>query len=666
MTLNLPAGTPNPFRQTIVKDAWETMVDVPEIHGQAFEACCRAFESVRRMKHCESVLLHGGAGSGKTHLLGRLQRHWTASPSNAIGGPEEGMGRCVFLYCRLQTNPHRLWQHLRKTFVEDLLHRFADGTTQLQRLVACRFAQGDTRKQRPAMKWLAWIRNPANRDHSGWKRILLPWLERETQPSFSLQRVLYFLITGRHVLEAGAWLKGEDQLPEEAYTLLGIRETDQGQSEDGAREVVLGLCRLASPLMPVAFCFDQIEALQTSKDDQESLFLFGQMGASLYNSSNNALLISCIQSSVLDPFREAIREADYDRIARNVETLDPLDRRLAFKLISSRLDSSTELAQLRRDRRQQILWPFEPLDLEPGFSSIGTQTARKILAFAGMLFEKLHTGQAATLQEDPSGFLGKEFNRRRTTSLDQEAVESDISLAHGLPLLARTLGGQWRVERQPDRDVDFLLSCEGRRVGVSLCNQQSMRSLGSRLRRLTEWQSRNKSVKLVLIRDERLPIKKTAVVTRKHLQSLKEKGAALCRTDPETLAALQALRSLLSDAMAGDLHHGGDAIAPATVQEWLSMNLDDSLVAFFGRVVGVSENQPDVESEETGGILEVLRKHKVISLDRLAAESGQPASVIENLAKRHPGRIGWLQGPPPVLFDYRPPEILSSGERDEG
>jgi hypothetical protein len=510
----------------------------------------------------------------------------------------EGMGRCVFLYCRLQTNPHRLWQHLRKTFVEDLVHRFPDGTTQLQRLVACRFAQGDTRKQRPARKWLTWIRNPANRDHSGWKRILLPWLEQETRLGFSLQKVLYHLITGRNVLEAGAWLKGEDQLPEEAYTLLGIRESEQGQSEDGAREVVLGLCRLASPLMPVAFCFDQIEALQTSKDDQESLFLFGQMGASLYNSSNNALLISCIQSSVLDPFKEAIREADYDRIARNVETLDPLDKPLAFKLIGSRLDSNTELARLRHERSQQFLWPFEPLDLDPVFSSFGTQTARKILAFAGMLYERLHTGDRTPPQEDPSGFLNKEFNRRRTASLDQEAMESDISLAHGLPLLARTLGGQWHLARQPERDVDFLLSCEGKRIGVSLCNQQSMRSLGARLRRLTEWQARNRGVKLVLIRDERLPINKTAVVTRKNLQSLKDKGAAFCRPDPETLAALQALRSLLSDAMSGDLHHRGDAIAPATVQEWLSLNLDSSLIAFFGRVVGVSESPPEAESEE--------------------------------------------------------------------
>ena len=661
MNVNPLAGIPNPFRQTIVKDAWETLQDVPEIHAQAFETCCRAFENVRTSRHCDSVLLHGGAGSGKTHLLSRLQRHWTSSRGQ--DGSEE-MGRCVFLYCRLQTSPHRLWQHVRKTFVEDLLHRFSDGTTQLQRLVACRFAEGDRNKRRPATAWLKWMRNPANRDHSGWKRILLPWLEKEARIGFSLQKVLYHLITGRHVLEAGAWLKGEDSLPEEALAPLGISGTEEGQTEDGARNVVLSLCRLASPLMPVAFCFDQIEALQASMNDDESLFLFGQMGASLFNSSNNALLISCIQSSVVEHFKRAIREADYDRIAQRVETLNPLNKTLAHKLIRSRMDSNEELARLRIRHSQQPQWPIEPLDLDPVFPSSGAATARKIISFAGALFDKVQMGGAPPLQ-DPSDFLRNEFSRRRDTALGQEEAESDMSLAHGLPLLAETLGERWRQDRQPEKDIDLLLSHGDRRIAVSLCNQQNMRSLAARLKRLKDWHSRNKGIKMVLIRDQRLPISRTAVVTRSLLQSLKERGVSLCQPDVETLAALQALRSLISDARSGDLHHGGDPMAPKTVQEWLSRNLDSSLTAFFGDIVGISETPSEADPDLMSAILDVLKQHRVVTLEKLAEEIRQPVPLIEDMVKRHPGRIGWLQGPPAVLFDYRPHEILSSKERDE-
>jgi len=663
MNVNSLAGIPNPFGQTIVKDAWESLQDVPEIHAQAFETCCRAFENVRISRHCDSVLLHGEAGSGKTHLLSRLQRHWTSSPS--VG--EDGSGniaRCVFLYCRLQTSPHRLWQHLRKTFVEDLLHRFPDGTTQLQRLVACRFAEGDRNKRRPPAMWLKWITNPANRNHSGWKRILLPWLEREAHIGFSLQRVLCHIITGRHILEAGAWLKGEDALPEEALASMGISANEEGQTEDGSREMVLSLCRLASSLMPVAFCFDQIEALQTSKDDEESLFLFGQMGASLFNSSNNALLISCIQSSVMDLFERAIRQADFDRIAQRKERLDPLDKRFAHLLIRSRLESSKELVPLRSQHAQQILWPIDPPDVDPVFSPIGTQTPRKIISFASSLFEKLQTGQAAP-PRDPMEFLRKEFERRREMALAQDEADSDMSLSHGLPLLAETLGGQWRKETQPDKDIDLLLSHGDKRVAVSLCNQQNMRSLAARLKRLRDWHSRNKETKMVLIREGRLPISKTAVVTRNHLESLKAIGVSLCRPDADTLAALQALRSLISDARSGDLHDSGEAIGPKTVEEWLLQNLDSRLTTFFGEIVGVSETPEDTDSELMSSLLDVLKKHKIIALENLAEETGQAVLLIEDTVKRHPGRIGWLQGPPAVLFDYRPVEILSSREEDE-
>lgn len=661
------ANIPNPFRQSIVKDAWELPpVDVPEIHAQAYRTCCRAFENVRTSHQCDSVLLHGGAGSGKTHILGRLQRHLTSSLPQGTDS-QKNVGLCVFLYCRLQTNPHRLWQHLRKTFVEDLLHRFPDGSTQLQRLVACRFAEGDRKRRQPSWKWLRWIMNPANRDHAAWGGMLLPWLTREARIGYSIQRVLYHLITQRHVLEAGAWLKGEDSLPEEAFPLLGIAPAENVQTEDGARDVVLSLCRLASPLMPVAFCFDQIEALQTARDDTESLFLFGQMGASLFNSANNALLITCIQSGVITQVQDAIREADYDRISRNIESLDPLDRGLAYKLVQSRLDSQKELEELRGSHPRQPLWPLTKSDLDPLFPALsGTQSPRKIIGFAGSLLERLRTGGMGLPIEDPSEFLRNQFERRRDASLGQDTVESDNGLAHGLPLLSEVLGGQWKTERHSGGDTDFLLSHDRKKIAVSLCNQQNMRSLGARLKRLKEWQSKNRETKLVLIRDQRLPISKTAVATRSHLNSLTEKGAILNRPDEETLAALQALRSLLSDARSGDLHHEGNTMEPRTVQEWLAQNLDGSLMAFFGEIVGVSESGAEPESELMSAILEALRKKRIITLEEIAKEVGHPAPIVEDTAKGHPGRIGWLQGPPAVLFDYKPPEILPSKERDEG
>jgi len=191
-----------------------------------------------------------------------------------------------------------------------------------------------------------------------------------------------------------------------------------------------------------------------------------------------------------------------------------------------------------------------------------------------------------------------------------------------------------------------------------------MKSLAARLKRLMDWHTRNKGAEIVLIRDGRLPISKTAEVTRNRLESLGAKGGSLCRPDADTLAALQALRSLISDAKSGDLHDGGEAIGPKKVEEWLFQNLDSRLTAFFGQIVRASETPEEVDSEIMNSILDVLKKHKVITLEKLAEEIRQPPPLIEQVVKRHPGRIGWLQGPPSVLFDYRPVELLSS--REEG
>jgi hypothetical protein len=133
----------------------------------------------------------------------------------------------------------------------------------------------------------------------------------------------------------------------------------------------------------------------------------------------------------------------------------------------------------------------------------------------------------------------------------------------------------------------------------------------------------------------------------------------------ETLAALQALRSLISDARSGDLHDRGDPIGPKTVEEWLLQTLDGRLAALFGQIVGVSETPEEADSELISALLDILKQHKVISLEKLAEEIGQPLPLIEEIVKRHPGRIGWIQGPPSVVFDYRPAEILSSGEENE-
>jgi hypothetical protein len=89
-------------------------------------------------------------------------------------------------------------------------------------------------------------------------------------------------------------------------------------------------------------------------------------------------------------------------------------------------------------------------------------------------------------------------------------------------------------------------------------------------------------------------------------------------------------------------------------------------MSFFGNIVEVSEKESDADLELMGPILEVLKRHRIIALEAVAKEVQQPLPLVEEAVRRHPGLIGWLEGPPVVLFDYKPAEILSGKERDEG
>ena len=120
----------NPSATNVVQDAWQAPPDVTAIHREVFQACLAGIDSASRGTP-DSLLIYGSAGSGKTHLLTRLQRHLAET---AAAAPDRVL-RCVFVFVRLQTSPLLLWQHVRKRFASDLMRR-DQGVTQLQRLVA--------------------------------------------------------------------------------------------------------------------------------------------------------------------------------------------------------------------------------------------------------------------------------------------------------------------------------------------------------------------------------------------------------------------------------------------------------------------------------------------------------------------------------------------------
>jgi hypothetical protein len=638
-------GIDNPFRDTIVKDPWQpTATDVVAIHAQAFKACCERLVWVQSGRGTTSALLHGEAGSGKTHLLRRFRAH-VLEPAAPAGG--RLAPQAVFTSAGMQTTPRLIWRHVLRSFADDLL-RPTGGGTQLEdlllsRLARVRGADGDLRL------WWQWLKDE-HPSPDAFERLLddmFDALDAEAKLGRNLCRVLQLLLTGRHRRDARAWLSAEP-LPETALTALGlatVAEEDEEQ-EDRARRTLIALCALAGPKVPVVFCFDQLEALQRQPQDTEGLFAFGQLAAALHHGTQNALLISCIQTAVMNRFKDAVQPANWPRLAGVERSLDLLTRKQAKDLLVARLAGQPELARLRASHPTEPLWPLPQADLD---ARLGTQNlpARKVLFLAAELYD----GRSVELPLPE--FLDQTWEarlERARSSVTPDQMDGIIS--HGLPLLAGIAAKEWQpFEDHALPDVDLAFRGADGNVGLSLCNHRHLNGMVSRLKRLQNQLARTKLHKLVLLRDPRLPISAKATATHKLLDKLTAAEGRLVRPSVEALSALEALRTLLSDAQAGDLAHGGDSVSPATVRDWLAAHLPVSLREFLEEVVSYpSIVGPEHDERLFDQLSELLGEQYVLPLEEAAARLELSAGEVEDCARRHGQQFGLLSGPPAVLY----------------
>lgn len=653
------AMTANPFRSSVVSDPWELPeTDIVSIHQEAFARCCEAVATIRAQRRTTAVLVHGEAGSGKTHLLARL-RAQIASEAEADG--PGGLQEAIFISVRLQTGARLIWRHLRDCLVSDLSRRSGDGSTQLDRLLLHLLSEhglvgGDARQ------WLLQRRQMAlhNSGPCGELRELFDQLGGGIRLGNNLRKVLEHSLLKRHRGLATAWLHGES-LPEEDLQKLGITAgTDNDEElEEQARQLVLALSSLATAELPIVFCFDQVEALQLNPQDLSGLIAFGQVVSALQAGPKHALLISCIQSAFLTTLHQAVRGADLDRIREFAEvTLNPLTWDEAQQLIKARLNSLPEVKQLSA-RQADPLWPLHAKEIKTVFTATGC-TARRLLARCADLFEVQRRGTNAVVPVVPpasESFLDQALEERRQKALEQsEPAQTEQILAHGLPSLMQLTGKKWQPQTQNvPTGVDLLFESPAGRVAVGLVNSKHGPSLVKKLDRLDKLAKDEPATQVVLMRDSRLPIGPGAVKTRERREELLKKGARWVEPSIEALAALDALRRLLSDAKSGELDNRGETVGLQTVQEWLAANLSAELKDLIEEILpAIPGDKPIIVDDWSlyEDIAEFLQRHHLVSVADVAARLERQEKEIEECAQQHAHQLGVLGNPPQVLFRF--------------
>ncbi len=568
----------NPFRDHIVATAWNgTFPDVPQIHAAAFDECLRGLEHVRQTQHSTGLLVHGAPGSGKTHLLRRLRQFVTTTQPISTERSDS-----LFVWVRLQTSPRAIWRHVRRKLVEDWFRPVPEGKAQFERVLYRRLAE-----VRPAEADLEiWAEYMRQEDPSGLEAALdeiadAVDLDRNTLVAFK------HLAFERNRRDLRAWLVG-DSLPEAAIDRLDLaaEEGSEDDREQQARQVVLMLCRLAGPNLPIALCFDQVEALQISAGDREGLYAFGQLVSTLHDETRNVLIISCVQTAYSHELKTQSRGADYDRIQScGAFALEPLTREHSETLIRARLGSGGDRAVWP----QPPPWPLSAAELQT-LAQPGDLTPRKLLthcagrfdAWSEKLTNKTTTPEAPTSPLDATAtFLASDWETRleKVAAANVPAHTDDI-VRVGLPLLLRIVAPELKAERDDLLpDVNLIFSGPRGKSGLSLCTQSNMTSLAGVLKRLRQQLGTRRLARLVILRDLRISLTPTAKKAREYLAELEAAGAVIVQPPTEAFVALEVLRGMLADAKSGDLANGDEAIRQPSVEAWLREHLPSSLLA---------------------------------------------------------------------------------------
>lgn len=611
---------PNPFRSDVVTSPEQSLpVDVPEIHRQPFDVCRNAYETVLREHSSSSVLLHGEAGCGKTHLLSRLRR-WLSAEIE----PVPSLVPALLVSIRMETAPSQIWRHIRRRVADELTRKAPGGVSPLDAILH-RFSASHAENLRDALD-----------------------ASEIVDLGLDLSKVLVHFEAGRQRRLCRAWMMGEG-LSDRDLELLDlpparVEEIEEDFAEANARRFVLAMNRL-SALRPVVFFFDQVEALGISQQGSASYAPFSRAGAALVDGGDNILVISTILATFLRDLEDGSMRSDYQRISKETTYLEPLDLAQGHALIDSRLALVSEL------KGQE---PIAEAGLRAFYEQQhGRCNARRLIHEARRLFAEWQNCAVPTMFSVPA-FLQTEFESLwANADVRTQHEKADAVLAHGLPVALQLL-----CRKTTNTDAGLTIDGDGSNVQVVFINQFNMRSLAATLKRLLDKKTPLPS--LCLVRDRRLLISRTAVATEQRLHEIEQGGGRLVRVDVEALAALDAMRKLLTVATSGDLSSNGEAVEAKTVREWLAQNLPAEVQKFAAELL--KEEPRRQEEPVPDALLELVAKQKIVPVDEAVRLTGWTREKIEDYAQTHPLHLRWFGGSRPVVCQA----VVSNATDEDG
>jgi hypothetical protein len=344
----------NPFAKNKVTEIGDAEVDVPGIHSESFAKLTRGIDNARRNRVSTGIMLLGGAGLGKSHLLARLS-HWALSDRhavviflhNVIASPEQ-MARYV-----LRAALSGLAGHRQDAYCESGLYQLINQGIEGQ-------LRSEGKRGVPTMqvrlKALGQIARGGIEDTSAVKA-LAAFLQESIAATGGEP--------GAEMRAAAAveWLAGE-VIENELASHLGLPQGDDQKmvvTDQRIESVFRVLARLAEKAgRALILCIDQVDNL----DEDQVSALASHLHVLIDHVPNLVVVTSGVKQS-LTRLREngTIPEAAWDRIAQHTVELQRVDAEQAREIVETRVQRFMQpfraVGALTAIREKQPLFPLD-------------------------------------------------------------------------------------------------------------------------------------------------------------------------------------------------------------------------------------------------------------------------------------------------------------------
>ena len=570
--------------------------DVPELHSGVLARCETNIDQTRQAGHSLGLLIVGEAGSGKSHMIARLRGKLANDPqavlaSIALKGAFAG----------------RLWRHVRKQLVSELLREYPSETkvaNGLLRILRNRFPKWASPAQGGGL--LDWLIGKSKTVGS-----LQPHLEafaKNKDLDYAFLKVLPKVGDSELSQLARMWLRG-DALGADDLNRLGLSPaslTDLDQ-ELSSREIVLALLELAGSSTTVVICFDEVEALQAGTYDAMSLRQFATLASDLLAMAGPRVVITFIRPQLQLEMQKSVEFANLQRIAQDRASIPPLTWEQSVRVVRTRLETEMSCRLARQDHPADPDWPLGHAFLEKTYHDNRRDlTPRHLIMACRNEFDRLQRpmdeasptpleprpdsraiAPARTRVDDPppppQNALNRAWDKKRQGLLARlQSIPFDQVMAIGIPWLAEDASLPY--ERADDiphglGDVNLLFHSRARTtkpLGICFCNHEPS-SLWQKLDRIKKQWAATKARQVDSLVILRYQGQRTTPKGQERFDSLSGAGVRIVLVYAQQLAELAAYQQMLTKTHDGDIVIDGKPIEVEFYDEWARKHLTSAV-----------------------------------------------------------------------------------------